>query len=216
MISLLLATTRQFLLSQTKALSRSFVFVGFLSLSFVPSAQAGSDYGEFAENLPQNAASLTVAGGCFWCIEKDFELLDSVYEAVSGFAGGNKQDPTYRSHTGHREVVQIYYDPEKVSFTELIDHFYRHVDYTDNGGQFCDRGHAYSPAIHVQNEEQRQIAIDRAPKGSVIPIEDEARFWPAEQYHQDYYLKNPLRYKFYRYSCGRDQRVASLNADRDN
>ena len=175
------------------------------------SANAGSDYGDFGESVPENAAFMVVAGGCFWCIEKDFEKLESVYEVVSGYAGGASKNPTYYSHSGHREVVKIYYNPEAVSYAELIDYYYRHVDYEDNGGQFCDRGHAYTPVIHVKNEEQRQIAQQRAPAGSVVPIEDEVMFWQAEQYHQDYYMKNPLRYKYYRYSCGRDRRVAELN-----
>ena len=179
-------------------------------ISFTP-AYAGSDYGDFGQNVPASSESLIVAGGCFWCIEKDFEKLDAVYEVVSGYAGGTKKNPTYQSHQGHREVVKIYYDPEAISFTDLIDYYYRHVDYQDDGGQFCDRGHAYSPAIHVKNEEQRQIAKERAPATSVVPIEDDVTFWQAERYHQDYYMKNNLRYKFYRFSCGRDQRVAELN-----
>ena len=174
-------------------------------------AYAGSDYGDFGKNVPDTSESLIVAGGCFWCIEKDFEKLDAVHEVVSGYAGGTLKNPTYQSHQGHREVVKIYYDPQAISFAELIDYYYRHVDYQDDGGQFCDRGHAYSPAIHVKTEEQRQIAKTRAPATSVVPIEDDVTFWEAERYHQDYYMKNNLRYKFYRFSCGRDQRVAELN-----
>ena len=174
-------------------------------------AYAGSDYGDFGKNVPDTSESLIVAGGCFWCIEKDFEKLDAVHEVVSGYAGGTLKNPTYQSHQGHREVVKIYYDPQAISFAELIDYYYRHVDYEDDGGQFCDRGHAYSPVIHVKTEEQRQIAKTRAPATSVVPIEDDVTFWEAERYHQDYYMKNNLRYKFYRFSCGRDQRVAELN-----
>lgn len=177
-------------------------------------AQAGSDYGDYAAGVPDSAETLIVAGGCFWCIEKDYETLDAVYEVVSGYAGGESQNPTYRSHAGHREVVQIYYDPEAISFDDLITHFYTHVDYEDNEGQFCDRGYAYTPAIHVASPEQREIATRLAPPSSVIPIEDDVFFWPAEQYHQDYYLKNPFRYKFYRTSCGRDRRVKQLNQDK--
>lgn len=186
--------------------------LGALTLgSFFHVAHAGSDYGDFAEKVPDTAHSLIVAGGCFWCIEKDYEALDSVYEVVSGYAGGTKANPTYQSHEGHREVVKVYYDPARLSFEEAIAHFYSHVDYEDAGGQFCDRGYAYTPAIHVQSQEQRQIAKELAPATSVVPIEDDVQFWPAEQYHQDYYLKNPFRYKFYRTSCGRDKRVRQLN-----
>ena len=174
-------------------------------------AYAGSNYGDFAENVPDTAHSLIVAGGCFWCIEKDYETLDAVYEVVSGYAGGTKANPTYQSHEGHREVVKVYYDPSRLSFEDMIAHYYSHVDYEDGGGQFCDRGYAYTPAIHVQSQAQRQIAEDLAPATSIVPIEDDVQFWPAEQYHQDYYLKNPFRYKFYRTSCGRDKRVKQLN-----
>ena len=187
--------------------------LAFITAAMGPhNAIAGSDYGDFARGVPETVQTLIVAGGCFWCIEKDFEKLDSVYEVVSGYAGGAKQDPTYRAHQGHREVVQIYYDPEAVSFDTLIDYYYAHVDYQDNGGQFCDRGHAYSPAIHVKTQAQRMIAQKLAPQSSVVPIEDDVKFWPAEQYHQDYYMKNPLRYKFYRASCGRDRRIRELTS----
>ena len=182
-----------------------------LTLAAFQPVNAGSDYGDYAQNLPDGAASLIVAGGCFWCIEKDFEKLDAVYEVVSGYAGGSLEDPTYQSHQGHREVVQIHYDPTAIQFEELITHYYTHVDYEDTGGQFCDRGHAYSPAIHVSSEKERSIATRLAPKTSLVPIEDEVTFWPAERYHQDYYMKNPVRYNFYRFSCGRDARVAALN-----
>ena len=188
-------------------------FLSLLSgvLLSVSGAFAGSDYGDFGKNLPDSAQSLIVAGGCFWCIEKDFEKLDAVYEVVSGYAGGDLQNPTYQSHQGHREVVQIYYDAEAIGFDELISYYYRHVDYQDDGGQFCDRGRAYMPAIHVKNDEERAIAKQLAPATSIVPIEDEVKFWPAETYHQDYYLKNPFRYKFYRTTCGRDSRVQALN-----
>ena len=190
-----------------KILSLPFLIVLFGA----PVALAGSNYGDFAKTVPTTAQTLIVAGGCFWCIEKDFEKLDAVYEVVSGYAGGESENPTYRSHEGHREVVQVYYDPAAISYEELISYYYQHVDYEDNEGQFCDRGYAYTPAIHVKNEEQRAVAQKLAPATSVVPIENDVTFWPAEQYHQDYYMKNPFRYKFYRTSCGRDRRVKQLN-----
>ena len=200
-------TLNYFLLSLFIAIAAFMMGVG----GTLAPAYAGSDYGDFGKNVPDTSESLIVAGGCFWCIEKDFEKLDAVHEVVSGYAGGTLKNPTYQSHQGHREVVKIYYDPQAISFAELIDYYYRHVDYQDDEGQFCDRGHAYSPAIHVKTEVQRQIAKTRAPATSVVPIEDDVTFWEAERYHQDYYMKNNLRYKFYRFSCGRDQRVAELN-----
>ena len=201
-------------ISATRWLASFALMVGLFHGSQM--AIAGSDYGDFAENVPANTQTLILAGGCFWCIEKDFEKLDAVYEVVSGYAGGSKQDPTYHSHPGHREVVQVYYDPDAISFESLIDYYYRHVDYQDDAGQFCDRGRAYTPAIHVKSEAQRQIAERLAPTTSVVPIEDEVKFWPAEQYHQDYYMKNPLRYKFYRSTCGRDSRVRELNKEENS
>ena len=191
-----------------------FSFLVSLVIAFVLLAghvRAGSDYGDFAENIPENAASIVVAGGCFWCIEKDFEKLSAVYEAVSGFAGGTSTNPTYESYAGHREAVEIYYNPKRISFEELIEHFYRHVDYEDNEGQFCDRGHSYSPAIFVENEEQRAIAKRLAPATSVVPIEGRSKFWAASKSHQDFYRKRPIRYKVYRTQCGRDRRVNELN-----
>ena len=107
--------------------------------------------------------------------------------------------------------MQVHYNPDATDFETLIAYYYDHIDYQDNDGQFCDRGRAYTPAIHVQNDQERMIAKRLAPQSSVVPIEDNVKFWPAEQYHQDYYLKNPFRYKFYRTSCGRDKRVKQLN-----
>ena len=179
-------------------------------------ASAGSDYGDFAENLPDNTKSIILAGGCFWCIEKDFEKLDAVYEVVSGYAGGTLDDLTYQSHEGHREVVQVHYNPDATDFETLIAYYYDHIDYQDDEGQFCDRGRAYTPAIHVQNDQERMIAKRLAPQSSVVPIEDDVKFWPAEQYHQDYYMKNPFRYKFYRGACGRDSRVRELRVERNS
>ncbi|MGC6529411.1 MAG: peptide-methionine (S)-S-oxide reductase [Candidatus Puniceispirillaceae bacterium] len=193
-------------------LKSSAVILSILSLiAITGQVKAGSDYGDFAENVPAKAESLVVGGGCFWCIEKDFETLDAIYEVVSGYAGGDKLNPTYQSHPGHREVVKIYYDPDAITFDQLISHYYALVDYEDNEGQFCDRGRAYTPVIHVKNDTQRQIAERLAPATSVVPVEGEVKFWSAEKYHQDYYLKNKLRYKFYRSSCGRDRRVSQLN-----
>lgn len=161
------------------------------------------------------------AGGCFWCIESDFEKLDGIGDVVSGYTGGNQDNPTYkqvsREVTGHREAVKVPYDPAEISYRELVDYFLRHVDVTDDGGQFCDRGFSYSTAIWTQNEEERAIAkaaIAEAEKELgqkiVTPVLDAKPFWDAETYHQDYYKKNPIRYKYYRSSCGRDKRVRQL------
>ena len=164
--------------------------------------------------------SVILAGGCFWCVESDFDKVDGVVSTISGYSGGHLDNPTYKEvskeNTGHYEVVRVEYDPQKVSLDKLLTYYWRHVDPTDNGGQFCDRGDSYRTAIFVGNEEERQIAESSKQSVSekgvlddpiVTPILDESAFWPAEEYHQDYYLKNPLRYKYYRTSCGRDKRV---------
>ena len=168
-------------------------------------------------------AVATFAGGCFWCVESDFDAVPGVVETVSGYTGGTVADPTYKQvsegGTGHREAVRIRYDPEQVSYERLLHIFWRSVDPTDGGGQFCDRGESYQTAIFVGNEEERRLAeastealelaaVLDAPV--VTPIEPAGEFYPAEDYHQDYYTKNPFRYRFYRLSCGRDSRVQQV------
>ena len=168
-------------------------------------------------------AVATFAGGCFWCVESDFDAVPGVAETVSGYTGGTVENPTYQQvtagGTGHREAVQIRYDPEQVSYERLLHIFWRSVDPTDGGGQFCDRGDSYQTAIFAGNEEERRLA--EASKEAlelsavldepvVTPIEPAGEFYPAENYHQDYYTKNPVRYRFYRFSCGRDSRVQQV------
>lgn len=157
------------------------------------------------------------AGGCFWCVEADFEKLDGVGDVVSGYTGGALQNPTYRNHDGHVEAARIPYDPAVVSYRELADYFFRHVDPLDAGGQFCDRGHSYTTAIFYTDENQKADA--EAAKADaerflgeevVTPILPLDRFWLAESYHQDYYKKNPVRYNFYRAGCGRDRRIKQV------
>jgi peptide-methionine (S)-S-oxide reductase len=174
--------------------------------------------------MPKDGHALaTFAGGCFWCMEPPYDKLDGVLATTSGYAGGDKIDPTYEEvsagDTGHAEVVQITYDPSKVSYEQLLEVFWRNVDPLDAGGQFCDRGDQYRTAIFVHDEEQRQLAeaSKEALEGSgrfeqpiVTEIVAAGPFYPAEDYHQDYYEKNPLQYKFYRWNCGRDQRLAEV------
>ena len=168
-------------------------------------------------------ATATFAGGCFWCVESDFDAVPGVVETISGYTGGTVDNPTYKQvtagGTGHREAVQIRYDPKQVSYERLLHVFWRSVDPTDDGGQFCDRGESYQTAIFVGSEEQRLLAeasrealeqseVLDAPV--VTPIEMAGAFYPAENYHQDYYTKNSVRYRFYRFSCGRDSRVQQV------
>lgn len=173
-----------------------------------------------------------VAGGCFWCVEADFEKVGGVIDVVSGYSGGTLQNPTYDNHEGHYEAVEITFDNTRISYAELIAKFLRSVDVTDAGGQFCDRGDAYRTAIFVSNADQRKaakatVAEAEAALGQsiVTPVLDARTFWKAEDYHQDYYKgsgfvltrNGPKRqsnaYKFYREACGRDARVKAVWGD---
>ena len=160
----------------------------------------------------------TFAGGCFWCTEADFEKLPGVVKVISGYTGGHKENPSYEEvssgTTGHVEAVQVYYDPSKLTYEELLDYFWRHIDPTDGGGQFVDRGSQYRSVIFYHDEEQKKLAEkskeDLSKSGKfnkpvVTEIIKFTKFYEAEEYHQDYYKKNPLRYKYYRYNSGRDQ-----------
>ncbi len=162
-------------------------------------------------------AVATVAGGCFWCMELPFEKLDGVYDVISGYTSGDLEDPTYEEvcsgNSGHLEAVQIHYNPSKVNYEQILDVFWRQVDPTDAGGQFVDRGSQYTTAIFVHSEEQRKAAeaskeklnaSGRYAKPVVTPILPAEKFYAAETYHQDYHKKNPLRYRHYRNSSGRD------------
>lgn len=163
-----------------------------------------------------------LAGGCFWCMESDFEKLDGVTEVISGFTGGALKNPTYYgNHQGHYEAVEIIYDPAVVTYEELLDYYWVHIDPFDAKGQFCDKGPSYRTAVFVQNETERAIAkktkqaIQSRFPGETIatPILDASTFWPIqgdESHHQDYYKNNPVRYKFYRWNCGRDQRLEEI------
>ncbi len=166
---------------------------------------------------PEGMAKATFAGGCFWCMEKPFDVLDGVQATVSGYTGGTEKHPTYeavaRKQTSHIEAVEVVYDPKKVTYEQLLDVFWRQIDPTDNGGQFVDRGPQYRPAIFVHDEDQRKVAeaskkaLDdsgRFGEPIVVEIMDAQVFWRAEEYHQDFYKKSPIRYNGYRRGSGRD------------
>lgn len=161
------------------------------------------------------------AGGCFWCVESDFDKVPGVLETVSGYTAGNSTNPTYKTHTkqGHLEAVKVVYDPSRVEYGELVSYFMRHIDPTDDGGQFCDRGNSYRTAVFVSDQEERtevetqfaEITQSGAlPAPIVTRVLDETAFYEAEGYHQNYYQKNPARYKLYRVGCGRDKRIADV------
>lgn len=168
-----------------------------------------------------NVETAIFAGGCFWCVESDFDKLPGVLETVSGYTGGKTTNPTYKTHTkqGHLEAVKVVYDPSVVEYGELVDYFVRHIDPTDDGGQFCDRGNSYRTAIFVDSADERSEVetqfqmIDQSgilPAPIVTRVLDETEFYNAEGYHQNYYQKNPARYKLYRVGCGRDKRIADV------
>jgi methionine-S-sulfoxide reductase len=174
-----------------------------------------------AAQAPGRQAQAVFAGGCFWCTESDFDKIPGVLSTTSGYIGGKVAKPTYEQvsagGTGHIEAVQVVYDPAKVSYAALVTRFMRTVDPTDAGGQFCDRGYQYRSAIFVANDAQRRIANSEKEKTAaalkkpiatlILPA---ARFYPAEGYHQDYYKKNAVKYRFYRWNCGRDAKLKQV------
>jgi len=173
----------------------------------------------------ENLRTAYFAGGCFWCVESDFEKFKGIKEVVSGYMGGDTENPTYKDHADHREAVAVHYEPETISYQDLVEYFFRHHDPTDEGGSFYDRGFAYTSAIYPQNDQEEQIAWtvikDLGEKNVfenpiVTAVEADKEFWPAEDYHQDYYKKNPLRYKGYRFGSGRDRFIESVWGERDD
>ncbi|HXF67732.1 MAG TPA: peptide-methionine (S)-S-oxide reductase MsrA [Burkholderiales bacterium] len=172
---------------------------------------------------PAATAKATFAGGCFWCMEEAFDPVPGVIATVSGYMGGKLRNPSYEQvstgRTGHAEVVQVEYDPAKVSYAKLLEVFWRNVDPTQKDGQFCDYGSQYRTAIFYHDEEQRKLAeASKAALAKNKPFAGEivteivkaSEFYPAEDYHQDFYLKNPARYKFYKSGCGREARLRQL------
>jgi peptide-methionine (S)-S-oxide reductase len=164
-------------------------------------------------------ARATFAGGCFWCMVHPFDELKGVVKVTSGYAGGRTADPTYEEvsggGTGHRESVEVIYDPRQVSYAKLLDVFWHNIDPTDNAGQFCDNGEQYRSAIFYHDAQQKQLA--EASKAALqkrmqvyTDILPASSFYAAEDYHQDYYKKNPVRYSFYRFNCGRDHRLKQI------
>ena len=192
-----------------------------LALVLLPAVSQAADAPAAA--APANTETAIFAAGCFWCVESDFDKVPGVLETISGYTGGKTENPKYEEvgggSTGHAEALQVIYDPSKVSYPKLLDYYWRHVDLVDGGGQFCDRGSQYRPAIFTTSDEQKQLA--EASKAALeasgkfkqkiaVQIVPAAKFTAAEDYHQDYYHKNPVRYKFYRTGCGRDARMEQL------
>jgi peptide-methionine (S)-S-oxide reductase len=190
----------------------------WLALAWVVIAPSGALHAAISNT---EMAKATLAGGCFWCMEPPYDELDGVLATISGYAGGKKKNPTYEEvstgTTGHTEVVQVTYDPKKISYSRLLEVFWRNIDPLTPNRQFCDAGSQYRSAIFYHDENQKRLAeaskeavSKRFDKPVVTEIVPAAEFYPAEDYHQDYYKKNPVRYKIYRYGCGRDQRLEEL------
>ncbi len=185
-------------------------FVFAILVFSVASARAATDTAVFA-------------GGCFWCVESDFDTLPGVISTTSGYTGGHVANPSYEQvsgkHTGHAEAVEVVFDPQKISYAQLVEFFWRSIDPTTKDRQFCDAGSPYRSEIFVRGAEQRAVAeaslaaLEKSKPFEapiVTEITDAGEFYAAEDYHQDYYRKNPLRYSYYRYGCGRDARVKEL------
>ena len=168
--------------------------------------------------MPPKMDTAIFAGGCFWCVESDFEKLDGVYEVTSGYTGGGTPNPSYRNHGQHIESAKVVFDGNKISYEELLEYYWVHVDPTDAYGQFCDKGRSYETAIfarpdQIEAAENSKAALMKSKPFTepiVTPILNTETFWDAEDYHQDYYKKNPVRYKLYRTGCGRDAKLREL------
>ena len=186
-----------------------------LAVAFAMPFIAGGTY------AAEKRAIATFAAGCFWCTESDFDKVDGVLKTISGFMGGHVENPTYkqvvRGGTGHTEVLQVTYDPAKVTYEQLLKVFWRNVDPFDKSGQFCDRGSQYRPEIFAHTPQQKRLAQEskaavakRLSKPVVVAITDAGPFTAAEEYHQNFYKKNPIHYWRYRYGCGRDRRLEAV------
>ncbi len=199
------------------------MFAAVFMTAVLATAQSPSQPGVGKAANGGSTAVATFAGGCFWCLEPPFDATDGVISTISGFMGGKTPNPSYRQvtagGTGHIEVLQVTYDPKKVGYAKLLEIYWRNVDPYDEGGQFCDRGELYTTAIFTHTDEQKKLA--EASKAELVKsgpfkqpivtvVRDAGPFTAAEDYHQDYYKKNPVRYKYYRYACGRDARLEAI------
>jgi peptide-methionine (S)-S-oxide reductase len=192
--------------------------VGIAAILFIA---AGMVHAATQSSERAQAATAIFAGGCFWCMEPPYDELDGVISTISGYTGGAKKNPTYEQvitgTTGHTEAVEVTYDPKKISYEKLLEVFWRNIDPFTANAQFCDVGSQYRSAIFYHDETQKSMAEKskkalqaRFKKPIVTEIVGATEFYPAEDYHQDYYKKNPIRYKVYRYGCGRDQRLREI------
>ncbi len=216
--------TRQFAVRLLAVLSVLFAFAG---VAVFAQTNAPKPAAATAKPAPAKTARAIFAGGCFWCMEGPFDKLNGVISTTSGYTGGQKKDPTYKEVsagiTGHTEAVEIVYDPSKVTYEKLLDVFWHNIDPLAKDAQFCDHGTQYRSGIFYVDDAQKaaaetsRAAIDRTRtfKGTIVTeITAASTFYPAEDYHQDYYIKNPIRYNYYRTGCGRDARLKQLWGDK--
>ena len=208
------------------ALSMMLLSFTVAMVSAAPAPAPGRATKASAPAAPQGSATATFAGGCFWCMEPPFESLPGVLSVTSGYSGGMERNPTYQdvsnSKTGHAEAVQVLYDPKRITYEALLQVYWHNVDPTSGDGQFCDRGKQYRPAIFYHNAAERRIAQESRTRAAnellvkkpiMVQILPLMAFYPAEDYHQDYYKKNPKHYQEYRTGCGRDRRLRQLWGD---
>ncbi len=191
------------------------IFRGLIVFSILLQVLIASPMQAFSES-----EEAIFAGGCFWCLEHDLEKIDGVVSAESGYSGGDLTNPTYENHSGHQEVVKVFFDPKVISYKDLLQQYWFNIDPFDNKGQFCDRGNSYKPVIFTSNKKQESDAKKSQEIISIglnvpldqlkVDIVDSKAFWIAEKYHQDFAVKNPLKYNFYRTSCGRDNRLKKV------
>jgi methionine-S-sulfoxide reductase len=195
-----------------------FIFIGLWIVTLAPPLSGALGGDDMIGTQTSATGKATFAGGCFWCMEPPFDKLEGVTATISGYTGGHKLNPTYQEVsagvTGHTEALQVHFDPSITSYAELLEVFWRNINPADADGQFVDRGTQYRPGIFYHNEEQKHMAEESRDTLTasgvftaqiVVEITPATDFYPAEEYHQDYYQKNPVRYKFYRYNSGRDQ-----------
>ena len=178
----------------------------------------------FINPLRVNADEIILAGGCFWCLEHDLESLEGINSVKSGYSGGDLQNPNYYNHDGHQEVVLVDYNSKLIDLDEIFRVYIRNIDPLDGDGQFCDRGESYRPVIFFQNPVEENLSknalilasneLNVLPEQIEVELKSKSKFWLAEDYHQDYAKKNELKYKFYRFTCGRDQRLEQLWGDK--
>ncbi|GJL63788.1 MAG: peptide methionine sulfoxide reductase MsrA [Nitrospirales bacterium] len=199
-------------------------YIGIIGLlTFSAMVLIGPSQASSPNTDKMNYEKATFAGGCFWCMEPPYDKLEGVISTTSGYIGGHTANPTYEEvsagGTGHAEAIEVIYDPSKITYAALLEVYWKNIDPTTPDRQFCDHGDQYRPEIFYHTVEQRQLIeaskklIEETktfPEKIATEISAAMEFYPAEDYHQDYYQKNPLRYKFYRYSCGRDQRLKEL------